>query len=249
MAVAIVKIAAFAFAAALASETTAEQPGFYARAAVPIWDKIAGAPPSESLDLVSPDGKTSVAAHYDEDKGVTLQISGRLGVHEVDLGPGVGSELLWSPNSDAFAVTTSDDGANGNYRTIVVSSEARGFVVKDLTPLVEAAFGHPVKCGSPEDPNVGAFRWTGPDEIVAAAEIVSHSNCDSFGTFRAYAIDLRAMRVVKTFDQIEAKRRFSSSLGAELRSAPDECVRSPRRCWVSTNHPRAPSRGGARQAP
>jgi hypothetical protein len=237
MAHALVWIAVFAAIAGVSREAHADPGGFYARNASAIWDKIAGAPPAIKLKLVSPDGKSHVLAHNDPDKGVVLEVGGRIGSHDVDLGAGVGSELLWSPNSEAFAVTTSDDGANGHYRTIVVISHPGGAITKDLSPLVEAVFGHPVRCGWPEDPNVGAVHWVDSAKLVVAAEIVAHSNCDSFGTFRAYEIDLERMRVTRSFDQIAAKHIFGPALGLELRNAPDECVRSPRRCWVSTNHP------------
>lgn len=220
-----------------ASNARAEPSGLYARDASPIWEKIAGAPSATKLELVSPDGKSRVSAHTDPDKGVVLQVSGRIGATEVDVGAGVGSEILWSPNSEAFAITTSDDGATGHYRTIVVSSRLKELKTKDLSPLIEKLFGHPVKCGWAEYPNVGAIHWIGSTKLVVVAEIVAHSNCDSFGTFRGYEIDLPTMHVERTFDQNTAKRTFWRSLGMELRNAPDECERSPRRCWVATNHP------------
>lgn len=219
-----------------------EPSGFYARHAKPIWDRIAGAS-SEQLELPSPDGASQVVASYIEtDDGIVqLTVSGRIGSGKVDIGAGVDSELLWAPDSKAFAVTTSDGGANGPYRTIVVGSGKRGLQISDISALVDRAFGHPVKCGWPERPNIGAIRWSEASEkLIVAAEIVAHSNCDSFGTFRAYEIDWRTLRVLRSFDQLEAKRRLGSSLGTELRNAPDECVRSPKKCWVSTNHPEIP---------
>ncbi|MET4898808.1 hypothetical protein RN629_16960 [Sphingomonadaceae bacterium jetA1] len=232
-------------AAAAATLLVAAAPaGFYARQAQPIWDRIAGAP--TGLRLEAPDRQTHVVARYTEtektDGEVTLRVRGKLGSGTVSLGPGVGSELLWAPNSRAFAVTTSDGGANGLYRTIVVAAGGGGLQVTDLSPLIRSAFGHPVKCGWPEDPNVAIVQWRdGSQKVIVAAEIIAHSNCDSFGTFKAYEVDWRAGRITRTFDQIEAKRLFGRSMGIELRNAPNECIRSPRRCWVSTNHEPDPS--------
>jgi hypothetical protein len=70
-----------------------------------------------------------------------------------------------------------------------------------------------------------------------AAEVVNHSNCDSFGTFKAYEVDPAAMTVVRALNQFEAKRDLKPLLGKELRLAPDECIRKPESCYVSTNHP------------
>ncbi|MGR6329189.1 hypothetical protein ACU5AX_08995 [Sphingomonas sp. XXL09] len=212
--------------------------GYYARHAQLIWDKVAGSP--VGVRLVSPDGRSRVLARYDERQGedgeVTLRIRGAIGAGEVSLGAGVGSELLWSPTSRAFAVTTSDGGANGPFRVLIVAGDRRRLRTVDLAPLVHAAFGQPTLCGWPERPNVAVIRWRSETRLIIVAEIVAHSDCDSFGTFVAYDVDWRARRILRTFDQITAKRLFGRALGVELRSAPDGCIRRPRRCWVSTNH-------------
>lgn len=232
-------------AAAAATLLVAAAPaGFYARQAQPIWNRIAGAP--TGLRLEAPDRQTHVLARYTEtektDGEVTLRVRGKLGSGTVSLGAGVNSELLWAPDSRAFAVTTSDGGAIGLYRAIVVGTGRNGLQVTDLSPLIRSAFGHPVKCGWPEDPNVAVVQWQGGSQkVILAAEIMLHSNCDSFGTFKAYEVDWRARRITRTFDQIDAKRLFGRSMGIELRNAPNECIRSPRRCWVSTNHEPDPS--------
>ena len=74
--------------------------GFYSREAKPIWDRIAGSP--IPVTLSAPDGRSAAIAKYVEEARegkVILQIRGRLGVATVDLGAGVGSELLWAPES------------------------------------------------------------------------------------------------------------------------------------------------------
>jgi hypothetical protein len=181
-----------------------------------------------------------VVATYDEntdDGGVLLQTSGQIGRGLVNLGAGVGSELLWARNGRAFLVTTSDGGANGPFRTMLVDGRSGKPRARDLSPLIYRAFGHPVDCGWPERPNVGAVTWLSRNRVVLAAEIVAHSNCDSFGTFAAYEVDLENMRVTRRIDQISAKRVFTRELGQELKAAPDQCVRTPSSCWVATNHP------------
>jgi hypothetical protein len=168
---------------------------------------------------------------------VRITTSGRIGRGHVDVGPGVGSELLWAPDSLAFFVTTSDQGAIGHFRTVVVAAGRRGPIARDLSELIERAFGHPVACGSREHANVGGIRWVSASrELLVAAEIAPHTNCDSFGTFRAYPVDWRRQRIIRSFDQLKAKHRFRNALGKELRAAPDECVRTPKACWVNSNH-------------
>jgi len=150
---------------------------------------------------------------------------------------GLDAEVLWSPDSLAFSLTGSREGANGQYGTDVFYIRGGGLVKIELNSLLETTFGHPVKCAWPEVPNVGAILWLVPSEkLLVAAEIVHHSVCDSFGTFRAYAVDLTGPRIVATYDQLEAKRLYRRDLGGELLQADDSCIRDPKSCWVMGNH-------------
>ena len=221
---------------------TTRSEGVYARAAWPIWREIAGAV-GHPWTVRSPDKATTVAIRYDEQgdsSDVTMTVTGRIGTGRVRAGPGVDAEMLWAPDSSAFAITSSDGGAVGTYHAIVVGKGPNAKPIsRDLSPLVIRAFGRPVTCDEPEDPNVAAVKWLSGSHLIVTAEIPPHTNCDSFGTFRAYEIDWHSMRVVRSYDQIAAKRLFGQAMGSELRNAPDSCVRRPRSCWVSTNHPGA----------
>jgi hypothetical protein len=151
--------------------------------------------------------------------------------------PGVGIEAAWAPDSTAFFVTTSDGGRNGFYELAVYFVNQHAAKELELTPAIRKAFGHPVKCQSEEPPNVAGLKWVpGSRELIAVAEIVVHSNCDSEGTFRAYRIALPEGRIVGSYDQIEAKRLFRSDLGWEIREAPDRCIAWPEYCWQPFNH-------------
>jgi hypothetical protein len=150
---------------------------------------------------------------------------------------GLNAEVLWAPGSRQFAVTGSEGGANGSYQTAIVTITRTGLEWFDLTELIERAFGHPVNCGDePESPNVGAITWISNTKVIVAAQIVNHSVCDSFGTFMAYQVNLVSKRVERRFMQLDAKKRWRSSLGDFLLNAPDECIRNPRSCYVSSNH-------------
>lgn len=151
---------------------------------------------------------------------------------------GLNTEVLWSPDSKAFTVTGSLQGANGLYETAVFLLRDNRVEKVELTPLITRAFGHPVKCGWPEAPNVAAIKWLIPSRLLlVAAEIIHHSNCDSFGTFKAYAVDITAPRIIKVYDQLETKKQFGSDLGPELLQADDKCIRNPPSCFVPFNHP------------
>jgi hypothetical protein len=88
--------------------------GIYCRNAVAIWPQVAGS--SKALTVRSPDGSSRVVAPYSEtkdDEHVELYVSGKIGSLKLSIGPGVSSEIAWQPDSNAFFVTTSDQGANG----------------------------------------------------------------------------------------------------------------------------------------
>jgi hypothetical protein len=106
-----------------------------------------------------------------------------------------------------------------------------------VSKLISSAFGHPVRCGWPEQPNVAGIAWLPSGNVLVAAEIENHSNCDSFGTLRAFEVDPTCLTIVSSYSQLEAKRRFGSLLGLELRDDPDGCIRKPKSCFVSSNHP------------
>lgn len=150
---------------------------------------------------------------------------------------GLNTELLWSPDSQAFTVSGSSEGANGQYWAEVFLLRSDRLDPLPLAQIVRNAFGHPVKCGWPEFPNIAAVTWIKPSErILVSAEIIHHSNCDSFGTFKAYEIDIPKKEITKSYDQIQAKKLFGSQLGEELSNAPDNCIRHPKSCYVETNH-------------
>jgi len=193
---------------------------------------------------VSPDGTNTVKVRLENDKSednravVSVSTGGRH--FEAIIGFGLNAEILWSPDSKSFVVSGSDGGANGLYRAEVFFL-GRGKLTRiPLSAFIDKQFGHPVKCGWPESPNVAAVKWIRPStQAIIAAEIINHSNCDSFGTFRLYLVNVPQLRVLRTYNQIEAKKLFALDLGQELRSSPDNCVTEPTSCYVPTNHPNA----------
>jgi hypothetical protein len=190
---------------------------------------------------LSPNGKSTVSLRLLDDNAADFptEVSVRTGkvtlTGKIEFG--LNAEVLWNADSTAFAVTGSSEGANGQYHTDVFIVRSNHLVRVRLTHLIEAAFGHPVKCGWPEVPNVAAIKWLDGSKILVAAEIIAHSNCDSFGTFKGFVVDVRGPRVLRQFDQLTVKRLYESDLGVELRDANDSCIRKPESCFVSTNHP------------
>jgi hypothetical protein len=146
------------------------------------------------------------------------------------------AEILWSPDSKAFSISGSSSSANGPYQTDVFFIDAGRLSSVHLTNLIRNEFGHPVRCGWPEPPNVASVKWLAPSQrLLVVAEIMHHSNCDSFGTFKAYEVELQPLGIGKRYDQLLAKQLFRTDLGAELLQSNDNCIRNPKICHVATN--------------
>jgi hypothetical protein len=219
----------------------ARKAGMYARTAIPIWDLLADESGEDRpIRIPSPDRTALLIASSinDRDGGVRLTLR-RHGtrIWSQRETPGVGIEAAWAPDSKAFFVTSSGGGRNGFYFLTVFFVNEDAVRELDVTPPIETAFGHPVKCQDKEPPNIAGLKWLSDSSgLIAVAEIVGHSNCDSNGTFRAYQLSLPEGRISGSYDQIEAKRLFGGDLGWEIKNAPDRCILRPKSCWQYFNH-------------
>lgn len=217
-----------------------DRPGTFSRNATEVWGWTG---PSKSLTIKSPNGQNAVIVEYHsqsspspENATVYLEIGGRR--LRTKIGQLVNSEVQWSPDSKALAVTFSDGGDVGTYHTRIYWIENQAFRVQEPTAGVKQAYlSHKLVCFQAEPPNIGAIEWLGSSQqILLAAEIPPHSNCDNFGTFKAYQVQLPGGRIVKVYGQIEARRLFGPHLGAELANADDTCITKPGSCDIPQLH-------------
>ena len=109
-------------------------------------------------------------------------------------------EVLWSPDSKAFAETYDDAGEVGTFHAVIYYIEKdKLLAVEPTTEVTEGLLSHPRTCFQPEDPNIGAIKWIkDSSEVLVAAETLPHTNCDDMGTFRAYIIRLPGGGIVKS---------------------------------------------------
>ena len=213
----MLRAACLAFALSIAATGPAKAEPLFAANAQEIYDSL-----QSGAAIPSPDGRSTVRPRGEYADHIELVVEGSIGNAIIPLGPGVGSELLWRDDGRAFAVTTSDQGLNGAYRTIVVERRASGLKMADVTRAIYDAFGQPVRCDWPEAPNVAALAWDASDgSLIVAAQIIAHSNCDHYGSFRTYQIEPWTRRIVAAWDQSMSRSRFGPRLGALLRNAPD----------------------------
>jgi hypothetical protein len=194
----------------------------------------------EHGSALSPDGGKTVTVHRvgkeTPDAEMVVRSEGTILRSRVRFG--LNAEVLWSGDSKAFAITGSAEGANGQFQTDVFYVDSDRLHRVPLTRVLERAFGQPVRCGWPEVPNVVAVEWIEPSRsLLLAAQIIDHSNCDSYGTFAGFVVDLEKMRVVRRLNQLAMKREFGVHLGPELRNANDSCILRPKSCYVPANHP------------
>lgn len=189
----------------------------------------------EALTVPSPDKWKSILVYrndYTHDFDFHVRVLAYGEKFRTDIGSHVAPEVMWAPDSKAFAETYSDGGAVGTFHVLVYFVEENGLRIIEPTKSVTRAYlSRPPECHYPEDPNVGAIAWLGDsDRLLVAAETLPHSNCEGMGTFRAYEIRLPDGEIVRSYDQLDAKKRFWNRMGEELRGASDECIRDPRSC-------------------
>ena len=102
--------------------------GHYSRKAVALGNQLAGKQIPNTVH--SPDGLSKVTAAYFESRGedhVSLSVRGRIGILNLNLGSGVAAEVLRAADS---LCNTSDEGANGLYKLILVGRLATAYKAK-----------------------------------------------------------------------------------------------------------------------
>ena len=178
----------------------------------------------------SPDRKSSVIAVDVEKSKAPEGVIARYTVHrggdrfvaELD---GWDAEILWSPDSSAFAVTQTEGGGGIGYRVYVFYLEQKGVQKVDVSRAVEASTGLSSHCdGGKFLPNTAVITWLGPQRLLVAAETFPVGGCKCPGSFVAYEVNLPDAKIEQSYSQQEAKKKFWSQLGCELRDADDRCA-------------------------
>lgn len=186
----------------------------------------------EPIIVPSPDRKSSVTAVDVAKRAAPEGVIARYTVHrggdrfvtELD---GWNAEILWSPDSSAFAVSQTEGGGGIGQRVYVFYLEPNGIRKVDVSRVVEAVTGPSSHCdGGKFLPNTAAITWLGPQRLLVAAETFPIGGCVCSGSFVAYEISLQEMKVERAYSQREAKRKFWAQLGCELRDADDRCAAS-----------------------
>jgi hypothetical protein len=171
----------------------------------------------------SPDGsaslwaelRTSHIGHSNEDWRLEFRVSfrGRLFRTHVQ---GRMAEILWSPDSKAFAVTASDD-LYADYRVTLFYLGESSLRVVDPTPFLRREFG-PTKCEPHAPPNTAAISWLKDlSAVLLVAEVIPVSYCRDMGTFKVYEVRVPQPQIIRTYDEGQARSLFANVLGCNLR--------------------------------
>jgi hypothetical protein len=180
--------------------------------------------------IKSPDGQNELTIENlrdDKDPEGYVSFSVTVGEkHFSDRLTGWRTEVMWSPDSKAFAVNQTEGGGGIGQRAYVFYLEESGLRKVDVSAPVEKAFGSPVKCEVPVPPNTAIVKWMDSNRILVAAEVVPVSICESRGTFKTYEVSLPDLAIQHVYGQAESKTLFGDSLGCELRNAEDSYAKS-----------------------
>ncbi len=193
--------------------------------------------------IVAPDGLKFVTAKLvdDPEDGELQQIEVTVGGHTFPQPTkGRGAEILWSPDSRWLAVTyTYCCSGFSPYLDVYEVSESG---VRDLHvhDALTSGFGNGIRCdnGTPASQwaLTAAVKWLDSSHLIAAVQVPNVSVCDSMGVFELREISVPDLSILRTYDQLQAKRLFRNDLGGNLLDANDACVRDPKSCWVAYHH-------------
>lgn len=178
--------------------------------------------------IKSPDGKNELTTeHLQDAKDPDGYISYRVTVGEKRFSArlsGFGTEVLWSPDSKAFAVNQTEGGGGIGQRAYVFYLEESGPRKVDVSAPIEKAFGSPVKCAVPVPPNTAMIQWLDSTRILVVAEVVHVSICQCPGAFKTYELSLPDLKILHVYGENESKALFRDDLGCEFRDTEDTCA-------------------------
>ena len=204
---------------------TRPQPGVWSARAAYAWPgltAIADFPTGgRAIDVPSPDGSrvisigdsyliVRVASHPRRTIGSRIKIEDLL-------------EVLWAPDSRAFAVTQSDGGWVGTWHVAVfqISSEALNRVSVSEQVFLDFSRRRVRRLGNgctSEEPNIGAVTWlNGSSRLILLAEAPPHSSDCDMGRVHGYMVDVPTGAVLAQYSVEDVRRLFGSSLGGRLR--------------------------------
>jgi hypothetical protein len=132
------------------------------------------------------------------------------------------AEVLWAPNSKAFALTQSTGGWVGSWNVsvfLVSRNEIKKVSIADraFSEFKERKVVRKKNCDI-EEPNIGAVAWIeGSSRLVVLAEAPPHSSCCDMGYIRGYTLEVQSGNILARYGRAELDRTFNNRLGARFK--------------------------------
>jgi hypothetical protein len=213
-----------------------------------LWpDEPTGAK-EKSVAVPSPNGKKKLIFPGDwveKDDTVAYTFFAAVGQHQypIHIDGHLSPLVIWAKDSSGVLFSFSDGGANCCYETKLISFNGEHVSVIDPTAQIAHDFisyrdklGIKCKLWPHEYPNLFPIGWLDRSHAFIAAETVHHSNCDCWGSFRAYEIELPSGRIVNAINQPLAKKMFDGNLPWDLSEASnDDWDTNPKSCRPPDN--------------
>jgi hypothetical protein len=165
----------------------------------------------------------SVAAPDDGLRAVARYMNGKLtvfaGIRGFDFAGGADAELLWSPDSDALAVTSNDEDGDDGERflaTVLVRQSPRKWKRIDLTRRIARLTPAPRGCDEAGPPDVAALGWTSGRRLIVAAGRRPDQACGAKRALTAYVVDVPSGAILMSIDERTMKRRYRRLMGKAL---------------------------------
>ena len=123
------------------------------------------------------------------------------------------SEVLWSPDSSAFAVTQSNGGWVGSWDIQVFLTDDNTVKRASVTETAKKDAMGKYKCLIPEkpaaneEPNTGAVHWLdGSSRLLIVAEVPPHSSCADMGKLFGYVVSIPSGKIVNRYQEGELRQ-------------------------------------------
>jgi len=170
----------------------------------------------ESLRVPSPDGKKAVTVGSDYIR-VTDGSATLTGLEDTAIdGP---AELLWAPDSKAFAITSSDTSLSGTWLVSVFSISGDTVKIQDVTSDAQDDFMALYQCTETEkpDPNIAAIAWTrDSSELLVVAQVPPLPSCTEKGKVAGYLVSVPSGQILTRFTESQLRERWSRTLSPHL---------------------------------
>jgi len=134
------------------------------------------------------------------------------------------AEILWAPDSKAFAITQSNGGWVGSFDVRVYWLDHGGLQRVHVSKDALSDFNQRKVTKRPpngceiEEGNIGALAWRhGSEELLLLAEAPPHSSDCDMGYLRGYLVKAKTGTVLQRYAAKDVRRLFPSDLGRRFR--------------------------------